>query len=555
MKCLAVIWALVFVVIVAACHRPSVESRPVMSQKPELVAIDSLMWRQPDSAFAMLLEFAASPEADSLNGFDGHYFQLLVSELLYKNDYEQTNRQELLKAVAYFDSVNDVFLNARSHYINGVGYYERDSVVEACIEYLKALEIMESSFDEKALTNTKAAFMFYTNNRLLELFSAQFMMDPAIACGENALAYCQKELSLVHEIPNTYYHIGRQYDKKRELAIARNYYSWAIEGMTDTNSLIYRDAVSIKALCDYQLGLGFEQPLDIIKQNLSKTESQEERMSRLLAIGAMFCEEGLYDSALHYFEPIFENETNVTVKIRVAESLRVVYDSLGENGKSDECMRFLANHKKPEGENKSMVSILGGLYKNYLDRKQTTFAEAERKKSIRKTIAFIVPIAFLIALATIVMAKHNSKQLLKQQQEEELRIAKGEAAATFKEEAICQLIMERVNEGQFKSKIDYKVYKDSALNKQQVLDLRLAVDRHFGQFTNRLKKAYPKLTNSDLDYCCLYLLGLTDADIAALMQRTYNTVFERNRKMRRIFGAENPLPITLMGLARSSLFV
>ena len=371
MKRLAVIWALVFVVIVAACHRPSVESRPVMSQKLELVAIDSLMWRQPDSAFAMLLEFAASPEVDSLNEFNGHYFQLLVSELLYKNDYEQTNRQELLKAVAYFDSIDDAFLNARSHYINGVGYYERDSVVEACIEYLKALEIMESSFDEKALTNTKAAFMFYTNNRLLELFSAQFMMDPAIACGENALAYCQKELSLVHEIPNTYYHIGRQYDKKRELAIARNYYSWAIEGMTDTNSLIYRDAVSIKALCDYQLGLGFEQPLDIIKQNLSKTESQEERMSRLLAIGAMFCEEGLYDSALHYFEPIFENETNVTVKIRVAESLRVVYDSLGENGKSDECMRFLANHKKPEGENKSMVSILGGLYKNYLDRKQT----------------------------------------------------------------------------------------------------------------------------------------------------------------------------------------
>ena len=135
-------------------------------------------------------------------------------------------------------------------------------------------------------------------------------------------------------------------------------------------------------------------------------------------------------------------------------------------------------------------------------------------------------------------------------------VPKQEAqAVSFNDEPICRLIMERVNEGQFKSKIDYIIYKDSALDKQQLLDLRLAVDRHFGQFTVRLKKAYPELTNGDLDYCCLYLLGLTDADIAALMQRTYNTVFQRNGKMRKIFGSENPLPITLMGMAKDSSFI
>ena len=54
--------------------------------------------------------------------------------------------------------------------------------------------------------------------------------------------------------------------------------------------------------------------------------------------------------------------------------------------------------------------------------------------------------------------------------------AKTEAAASFNEEVICRLIMQSVNEGQFKSKIDYIIYKDSALDKQQMLDLRLAVD-------------------------------------------------------------------------------
>ena len=84
---------------------------------PELVAIDSLMWRQPDSAFAMLQEFASSATSDSLDEFNGHYCQLLVSELLYKNYYAQSNRKDLKKAVGYFDSIDDGFLAARAHYI------------------------------------------------------------------------------------------------------------------------------------------------------------------------------------------------------------------------------------------------------------------------------------------------------------------------------------------------------------------------------------------------------------------------------------------------------
>ena len=50
--------------------------------------IDSLMWKQADSALKVMMEFAGSPEADSLNEFEGHYCQVLIAELLFKNDYE-----------------------------------------------------------------------------------------------------------------------------------------------------------------------------------------------------------------------------------------------------------------------------------------------------------------------------------------------------------------------------------------------------------------------------------------------------------------------------------
>ena len=81
----------------------------------ELSAIDSMMWRQADSALAVMMEFAASPEADSLDVFEGHYCQVLIAELLFKNDYGQSNREEVLKAVGYFDSIDDGFLAARAH--------------------------------------------------------------------------------------------------------------------------------------------------------------------------------------------------------------------------------------------------------------------------------------------------------------------------------------------------------------------------------------------------------------------------------------------------------
>ena len=181
-KCLNVIGILLVLLLFPYCGGREVQPSKGKDNNAHaaLAGIDSLMWRRADSAFALLQEFVISPEAEELDTFDGHYCQLLISELLYKNDCEQTNREELLQAVSYFDSLvreapplqrgagglktpqfpdlndNITFLDSRTHYITGVGYYEKDSVVQACAEYLKALETMEEHFEEKDLVGKKA---------------------------------------------------------------------------------------------------------------------------------------------------------------------------------------------------------------------------------------------------------------------------------------------------------------------------------------------------------------------------------------------------------------
>ena len=416
------------------------------------------MWRQPDSAFAVLKQFAASPQADSLDEFNGHYVQLLISELLYKNYYGQSNREGLLHAVDYFDSLTanthimpqqnrNVFLDARVHYINGVGFYEKGDVVKACAEYLKALELMEGYFEGKAIIGKRAQFMANTYNRMGDLFSEQFMMESAITCYENALVYCKIELTSPIGISNILYRIGKQYDKMNEIDKARQYFEQALECMTDTNNLVYRDIVSSKAVSDYRYGVEIDQPLDELKQIVLLADNETERLYRCMTIGALFFEEGIYDSALYYLIPVFENTDNKLSQIQAAEYLRNVYDSIGEFRKADVCVRFLADNKKSEGENKALVSKLEDLFKEYMDQKQKKEAEEMREMSIKKTIGIIVPIAIMVALFIIVLAKLKSKKLLKEQQEEadrllgeteqehekELRLWQAEADKTLEE--------------------------------------------------------------------------------------------------------------------------
>jgi hypothetical protein len=665
------VWiGIVFFLVVAACARPDddlVETRFIASPtnivSPELSAIDSLMWRQPDSALACLIPYfdtccrdvACNVYPENHNGnsedvaryvstnvaFNRHYAHLLLAELLYKNDYAQTNRPALQQAVAYFDSLtltlndtpapkhliagtdplsltrndNLAFLTARAHYINGVGYYERDSIVPACAEYLKALELMESRFDEKDLVGKKARFMTYTYNRLGEMFSEQYMMEPALNCYRHSYDYSVISPISSYTVSNSLYHIGKQYDKKGDKDSADYYYSQALLSIPDSINLYYRDIVSSKALLSYQMTHQAEMSLERLKQMAVLAADDDERLTRYLLIGSIYFEERQFDSARLFLEPVFLNMDDAISQIQAAEYLRILYDSLEEKEKSDYYVHFLAANKPMEYESDAKISNLSELYKSYLEKKLKQRSEKEkqeeRRQATKKTIVVIIPILILIVFILILLIrnKHRKNILAKEEfhqqqlqakeanarikmeerdkqhmeaieaerqahrmeqaailgrlkrKNEEVRELRDQIkrqekleatpkhAESFVDEPICQLILERVNEGLFKAQMDCRIYKDYALDKDQLTALRNAANRHYNQFTKRICEAHPELTRGDIDYCCLYLLDLTDADVAALMQRAYNTVNERNSKLRRIFNSEKAIGVTLQAIA------
>ncbi|MBR5082832.1 MAG: hypothetical protein IKX35_10380 [Bacteroidales bacterium] len=639
---------------ISACQRHDddlVETRRATSLQttasPELSAIDSLMWQQPDSALASLIPYFDTCCRDAkfcvstTTAYNRHYAHLLLAELLYKNDYAQTNRPALQQAVAYFDSLvrqippfkggrgdsktasnpNPIlaFLTARAHYINGVGYYENDSIVPACAEYLKALEVMEEHFGEKDLIGKKAKFMTYTYNRLGDMFSLQYMMEPSIVCYNDALSFYLKAPTSPTGVSGILNMIGIQYDMMGEKDTAMLYYKKAMEALPNTNNLTYRNIISSKALLSYQMSHEAQSAMRDLNDIVRQTNDENERLVRYLTIGDIYFEDGQYDSARYYLEIVFEKSEDTISKIRAAEFLRTIYDRSGQKEKTGTCIQFLANHKKSDAENKAFVSELNKLFQDYLDKKKEIQVEKERKSAVLKVVKIIVPLAVILALLIIVIAKLRRGKLLKKQQteadrllekkeiqhekemrqqlenaekaledkekshqeemeterqahkmqqaalsgrlkrsNEELRdiskqleqtlsknaLYESDASndyAAFINDPISKHIVGIAHKQQFKSKMDYLIYKDDALGKEQLLDLRNAVQKHLPRFVSYIRRQYPKLTDNDMDYCYLFLLGLNEADISALMQRAYTTVCDRSRKISRIIGANDSL--------------
>ena len=589
--------------LLAACNSNMLVPEPVEGPSSALSAIDSLMWQQPDSALACLLPYFdtccrdAKSCVSTATEYNRHYANLLLSELLYKNYYDQINRAELQQAVVYFDSLvrptppfkgaggikkdrnsNLVFLDARAHYINGVGYYEQDSVVPACKEYLKALEVMEEHYEEEELVGKKAQFMAYSYTRLTDLFSDLYLHEQAICFAQRSLSYYLKQDTPSWYSARMLYEIGTQYDMLDELDSSDCYYNQAASVLDDTTTLMYRDIVAHQAFLTYRRTHQPEKGLAVLYRLAGMAENNDELLARYLVIGSIYYYEHHLDSAYYYMQTIYENKEDRDLKMLSAEMMQEIALSNGDTFGATEFALTRSNFASLPSQNGGLYSALNNLCQQYEKNKRDTQQKLEARRSIGFWVKAFGTAALIVIIMVLLLVKQNkclvsehrlhevqqaalSKRLKKSHQklrEMESQIKQKSQcssnskpiAASFGEEPVCQMILERVNEGHFKSQMDCSAYKAYSLTKGQLSALREATNRHYDHFTERLAQSYPNLTNSDLDYCCLYLLGLTDADIAALMQRAYSTVSDRSRKLKAVFGNNIPLSIALRRIAR-----
>lgn len=540
---------------------------------PCLVVVDSLLQSDPDSALKYLEQFYESCSPVLSPSFE--YMSLMLSEACFKVRREVAYCDEVKVTLTYFDSVSSVyphdkdlaFLSARTHYMNaicinnGIIFTDDSLTMLACNEYYKALEIMEQHFDKEQIVGHKASFMALIFARLANIYSDKFLIEPTIYFYNNVLNYKRKAYNPPSSLANTLFFLGYEYEKSEQYDSALYYYDQSLACIKDTTGILYRNIINRKALSSYHVGYDASASVVALK-HIASVGNEFEKHDRYLGIGYIYKLDNQYDSAVVYLNQVYEDAPSLFLKTQSADYLREIYEDCGEADKAGEYARFVTQNTPPEFGTKADEWRFTSLFQEYLQQKQENARLQEAKLNRERIMKIVLPLLTLIAVFAVWMLinrkRHKrteaEKQVLSGQLQEQGEVLsamkKRVEAASFAEEPICRLIIERVNEGQFKSKVDYIVYKDYALTKEHLLTLREAADVHFGQFTTRLKKEYPALTKGDIDYCCLYLLGVEEADVAALMQRAFNTVCERSRKLKSIFGSEEPLSITLRKIAK-----
>ena len=644
-----VLWVLV--VLLAACtpkkQVPELEvaeqSRSAEGPSEALSAIDSLMWQRPDSALTLLLpwfddcrDVACNVYTENDNGnsedvaryvsadaeYDRHYANLLLSELLYKNDSAQTNRQELLQAVAYFDSLSAgtrgaflqgfcrrdaprvsanrpsiAFLSARAHYMNGVGYYENDSAVPACKEYMKALEIMEDHFKEKDLVGDKAKFMALAFTRLTMLFSDLYLHEQAVYFGELALNY--------YDCYDTYaWHkawildeIGSHFEMIEQLDSACYYYQKAATSLNDTNVLMYRDIKTHQAHLKYKTGGRPEVSIQQLHGLLSKAENDRDSLARLLALGEIYYYEKQYDSAWFFLNIVYRKSSSIGSKKQAAEWLIEICKAQTSMEDVDEYTNFLVPYANLEQNESSLKSQYTELYKTYNERKQEQHHWEERKENLRWTAALFLGFLALFIIIVVLYRKNKSERryLEKQVKEKQfsyeiqqkslsgrlkksneslrealLRIEGYEAERsivdignvvpangkerydTFKQTPICIEILDRTKQlcsdkrKVLKTDTNISDYKAFALSNAQLVALLKAVESCFPEIIDVWKSYYPALNRKDMHYLSLYLLQIDKMCICIFLQDSYHTCRRYTMKFERVFNCQYGLAAFLL---------
>lgn len=557
---------LIVALFIAGCgNRSNVAERP-FSLAADLLHIDSLMQHDADSALQALLSFRA--ERGTSSDINTHYQALLTSEALYKTYNPQSDIAALQSATHYFDSMaschtdNDdvILLSARSHYMNGAIFYENDSVVEACKEYLHTLKIMEEHFEEKELVGYKAKFMALTYNRLVDLFSNQFMMEPAIYCGKKAMFFCTIESTSKYGLANIKYHIGKNYDILGQIDSAYYYYHKAIEQLPDSNNYIYRDIASNMAVLSYDADRNAEQSIDDFKIALARTDNEKEKLSRYIGIGYIYYNESNYDSAFLYLKYVFDHTSDKVLKLRTAGYLQNIYRSINDYNEADKYSKLIAQNALSKYDNMMEVSILNKLFDSYLE--QLKYKRQYHNK--KKTIYFIVAISVIITFIIILLIhlknkkikdtnrKYNKektkaikleKEIVRKRSTTELRIE------SFLNEPVCRKLNDTICDIPASARSNYSNYTYLKLDEATIIELGEAVTKHFPNLKTRLISNDIKLKKDDLLLCYLYLLGLNNSQIALLRQCNFATVCRQANRLKKSFTGCKDLPSFIKKIA------
>ena len=555
MRC-RTLFVLAFVLVLAlGCHRkPAFET--LSDKMPVIDEIVELLDHQPDSAVRLMQEAY-------------RFYDSIHSIKEYRNNKFLT------------------FQYARAIYYKAVMEERLEGASEQSFsDYLQALWITDGLSRKRwviRLSGDVSEYEHFTGliyDHLAELLFGYDTWDVAIECIERSNE-CFEKVAYWEGVASNYDMMGDIYLAQENRLTAVKYYKAAdsiYHLFNIDNELLKFNSVLHQSIT--LASMGDSEGAKALQLNALENTDSSWRTHRLhFGLGYIYYDLQQYDSSLYHYEqsyPLLPRQTT-RAYCRIIELTSL----LGDTEKTAHYGKLLADFYLEQvlrsGEKSRMVT----LYEEY----KSNTKDARNKDELFFIVLIIVLLSFIIAVDSVFIhrrakrhqleiANHaritaslegeiESARQVSRSKEEQIKTLETKLnqvisnpefqhlpfekkVETLMEMPICKRVL-MVKNANVKAGVSYP---EMVLSENQMSALVNAVDAVFPKFSVRIIEKYPRLKRSDVVCCCMYILGVSEVQAAALMGKTYQAVWTRSLKLHEIFDNKSNLQFVLNGFLK-----
>ena len=560
---------LLLLVLLAACRHAG-RTFEVLDKAEEFIQT-----YKPDSAYTLLKEI---PNPQQYPEKERARWCLLMTQAIDKTYRTHTSDSLIRFAVNYYEKVNDLSKLPTAFYTLGRVQRDLKDNEHAVNSFLKALDLAKGSDDYK--------LQYLAASQLGHVYAYSRFIDEALKTYQQALYFAEQgndsiNLSYVKSF------LGRVYGLQKDWNRSIEFYQKAISIAQQTSyipalRLGLNELAAIYKCCEK-----YQEAADCLEQLISLGDdplSGMEGAAVYLNLGDLYRLSENYDSAIPYLEKALQTK-NLYTKRSAYQCFSYAYAQQGNYKKAVEYnnLYWKCNDSIQKVENRKAVIAVEAKYKHeklltekqqlelkqsklifwgsslllvaiiiillvYMDKKRITIRLFEQLHAIRSQIAenkrTIASYQEQIDSLSLRQSDYDDLQQEKVSLEQEVSnlLEQNEKLNSQKSQILVRLNQKDEEIKQYEEIIKQRentpdiftrIKQAHTIEEKEWPELIARTDALHQQFFERLRKAFPQLTETDLQLCCLIRLGYDKKEQKSLLKITNDSLEKRKQRLKR----------------------
>ena len=560
---------LLLLVLLAACRHAG-RTFEVLDKAEEFIQT-----YKPDSAYTLLKEI---PNPQQYPEKERARWCLLMTQAIDRTYRTHTSDSLIRFAVNYYEKANDLSKLPTAFYTLGRVQRDLKDNEHAVNSFLKALDLAKGSDDYK--------LQYLAASQLGHVYAYSRFIDEALKTYQQALYFAEQgndsiNLSYVNSF------LGRVYGLQKDWNRSIEFYQKAISMAKQISYIPILKAKLNELAAIYKYCEKYQEAADCLEQLISLGDdplSGMEGAAVYLNLGDLYRLSENYDSAIPYLEKALQTK-NLYTKRSAYQCFSYAYAQQGNYKKAVEYnnLYWKCNDSIQKVENRKAVIAVEAKYKHeklltekqqlelkqsklifwgsslllvaiiiillvYMDKKRITIRLFEQVHAIRSQIAenkrTIASYQEQIDSLSLRQSDYDDLQQEKASLEQEVSnlLEQNEKLNSQKSQILVRLNQKDEEIKQYEEIIKQRentpdiftrIKQTHTIEEKEWPELIARTDALHQQFFERLRKAFPQLTETDLQLCCLMRLGYDKKEQKSLLKITNDSLEKRKQRLKR----------------------